>query len=129
MTTTAYSVKTEPVNGTFKVDGNHDTIKTSQSKIGPGYVQFTLEDAPTITWWKGIKLFDSQNNMISLIAMQDQDHGPDSTKTFPVSQFGDTIKVELWKAKTFGIHCCVGTAFFNTSECGGHNTTLFWQND
>jgi len=118
-----------PVNGTFKVDGDHDTIKTSQSSIDAGYVQFTLEDSPNITWWKGIKVFDSQNNMIALVAMQDQDHGPDSTKKFALSQFSEVIKVELWKAKFLGVHSCVGTAHFKQSECDGKNTTLFWQND
>lgn len=119
----------KPVNGNFKVDGDHDTIETSQSSIDSGYVQFTLEDSSNITWWKGIKVFDSQNNMISLLAMQDQDHGPDSSKKFSLSQFNDSIKVELWKAKFLGIHCCVETAFFKQSECNGKNTTLFWQND
>lgn len=122
-------MKTEPVSGSFKVDGGHDTIVTSQSSIEKGFIQFTLEDSPSITWWKGLKIFDHQNNMISLIAMQDQDHGPDSTKKFNSAQFGDVIKVELWKAKFLGIHSCVGTAHFSKSECDGKNTTLFWQND
>ena len=117
-----------PVNGSFKVDGN-DTINTSQSSINVGSVQFTLEDSPSITWWKGIKVFDAQNNMISLVAMQDKDHGPDSTKEFATSQFGDVIKVELWKAKFLGVHSCVGTTHFKKSDCDGKNTTLFWQND
>lgn len=122
-------MKTTPVNGSFTVDGGSDKINTSQSNNEIGKIQFTLEDSPKITWWKGIKVFDAHNNMISLVAMQDHDHGPDSTKEFTTAQFSDVIRVELWKAKFLGVHTCVGTAHFKKSDCDGKNTTLFWQND
>jgi len=121
-------MNSKPVNKSFLVDGS-DTINTSQSDLKKGFIQFSLENTVSMSWWKGIKIFDSQKNMISMIALQDHDHGPDSTKQFTTSQFGDIITIEIWKAKIFGVHTLIDTISFTKSDCDGKNTTLFWQND
>jgi len=121
-------MSTTPVNGSFTVDGNN-VIQTSQSGITAGYLQFSLATSDNITWWKGIKIFDGKNNMICLLATQDQDHGPDTSKQFNLGAFDDEIRVEIWKAKAFGVHTPMATVNFKTSDCNGKNTLLYWKND
>ena len=122
-------VQTVPVEGEFKVDETN-VIKTSQSRIEAGYVQFSLSAAANITWWKGIKVFDSKGAMISLLVTQDQDRGPKPSQTFMRSSFSeDKIKVEIWKAKFLGVHTHMATVYFKTAECVGKCTDLRWMND
>lgn len=116
-----------PVHGSFEVDGN--TITTTQSGVKAGFLQFSLSSAKNVTWWKGIKVFDNKNNMILLLETTDEDHGPKPSRDFNISDFDDLIKVEIWKAKFLGIHCCMSTVFFKKSECLGKNTLLNWENE
>lgn len=120
-------METENVNGTIKVDAN--TITTSQNPIEAGVLSFSLESVKKVTWWKGLKIYDSENNMISLLSTTDQDHGPDTSKKFNAGDFDDTIKVEIWKAKGFGAHCCMKTALFKMTDCVGQNTLLLWKDE
>ena len=122
------AVQTVPVNGEFKVDGDN-VIKTSQRQIDHGHVQFSLSADRRISWWKGIKVFNARGEMVSLLPTQDESRGPVDSPKFPAGNFGDKIKVEIWKAKFLGVHTCVGTVYFSTDECSGHNTNLAWQND
>src|SRR5262245_22493863 len=121
-------MNTVPVNGSFTVDGNN-VIRTSQDQIESIFIQFSLETAPAILWWKGVKIFDVNNQMISLLANEDRDHGPDLSPKFTLDRFGEQIKVEIWKAKLLGVHAHVATVFFQTIECFGKLTRLTWEND
>lgn len=120
--------QTIPVNGQFTVDGNN-VIKTSQSDIENGYVQFTLQVSADITWWKGVKVFNGRGDMVSLLATQDDARGPVSSPKFPKSDFGNQIELEIWKAKALGVHVCVATVYVNMDACSGKNTELYWVND
>jgi hypothetical protein len=115
-------------NGSFSVDGGN-VIRTSTSNIDAGFVQFSLQTSPNITWWKGIKVVDASGNQIVLLETQDASHGPTTGPKTSVSSFSDEIRVEIWKAKTFGVHTQVDTVSFVTNECNSHNITLNWQND
>jgi len=126
MTTSTHP--TIPVNGQFIVDGNN-VIKTSQNDIEAGYVQFSLSVASNISWWKGIKIFDKTGNMVALISTQDNDRGPNSSRKMPLGDFGDQIRLEIWKAKGAGIHWNLDTVWVNLSECSGKNTLFYWVND
>jgi hypothetical protein len=113
---------------TFKVDGN-DGIIVRQVPIGPNSVEFALEVAPTITWWKGLKIYDRQDDMISLLATQDDDKGPKASGPLPLDHFGPHIEIEFLKAKGFGVHTGVGRVPFALSDLRGFRTTFYWESD
>ena len=117
-----------PTNGSFTVDGNN-VINTSASDIDTGFVQFTFATSPQITWWKGMKVQDNAGDEILLLETQDASHGPVYSQKFNMSSFGSQIAVEIWKAKTFGVHWNVGTVYLDAKQCNGHNITFTWQND
>ena len=120
-----------PASYNFKVDGNHDGIEkvTSKDPLEVNELRFTLSTNSQITWWKGIKVFDKHGRMICLLSTQDSDHGPKLSKTFDAAQFGSTVKVEFWKAKTAGVYTKVGTKYFKLSELQGWQTNFGWVND
>lgn len=113
---------------TFKVDGS-DGIIVRQVPIGPDSVEFALEVAPTITWWKGLKIYDQQGDMISLLATQDGDKGPKSSGPLALARFGPNIEIEFLKAKAFGAHTGVGRMPFSLSDVRGFRTTFYWESD
>jgi hypothetical protein len=113
---------------TFQVDGN-DGIIIRQVAIDPDSVEFALEVAPAITWWKGLKIYDRQGGMISLLATQDDDKGPKASGPLAVDRFGTRIEIEFLKAKLLGTHTEVGRVPFQLSDLRGFRTTFYWQND
>lgn len=118
-----------PLTGrTFKVDGN-DGIIVRQVPIGPNSVEFVLEVAPTITWWKGLKIYDRQGDMISLLATQDDDKGPKASGPLDLDRFGPRIEIEFLKAKAFGVHTGVGRVSYPLSDVRGFRTTFYWESD
>lgn len=77
----------------ISVTTNFDTVAGSQ-------IMVCLESAPGITWWKGVKLLDWNNNDLALIFTQDGNHG----RTCTTSLLSDIKQLELWKAKALGVH-------------------------
>ena len=124
------SIETTNPTAPITVDGdNKITLSQTGASSGAGYVQFSLSTASDVTWWKGIKVFNANNDNILLLSTQDGDHGPDLSKNISVGSFIDTIRVEIWKAKEFGIHRNVQTIFFSLADCDGKNTLFHWLND
>jgi hypothetical protein len=113
---------------TFKVDGN-DGIVVRQVPIGSDSVEFALEVAPAITWWKGLKIYDRQGDMISLLATQDGDKGPKSSGPLTSARFGPQIEIEFLKAKAFGAHTGVGRMPFSLADVRGFRTIFYWESD
>jgi hypothetical protein len=71
-----------PVNRSFTVDGNK-VISTSEDAftfVPSASVQFAFL-TQNITWWKAIKIFNANNQMISLLANEDQDRAGVFTAT------------------------------------------------
>lgn len=116
---------------TFKVDGNNNIRKSinSNAKISNNTFKVTLSTTPQITWWKGIKIFDRNGQMICLLSTQDADHGPTTSQTLTKKQFDSKIKVEFWKAKAFGVHTHVATKYFKLSDFLNTETRFYWMND
>ena len=109
-----------PASYTFKVDGNDNIKKVALNKnLSREDLSFSLSTSSQITWWKGIKIFDRNDKMICLLSTQDNDHGPKLSKTFNAQNFGSKVKVEFWKAKTFGVHTHIETKYFSLSELQG----------
>lgn len=113
---------------TFKVDG-YDGIIVRQVPIAPGRVEFALAVAPTITWWKGLKVFDRDGKMISLLATQDDDKGPKASGPLAANRFGPRIEIEFHKAKVLGVHTRVARVPFLLSDVQGFRTTFYWESD
>lgn len=96
--------------------------------IAPEYVEFGLETAPNITWWKGIHAFTRENHDIGFIAMQDADHGPRWLRVRADALAGG--RLEIAKAKLLGAH--TGMYFLLFDEMphrGGTIYTFRWHRD
>src|SRR5262245_27102822 len=124
-------MNTVSVNDSFTVDGNNviTTVQDPTAPVPATAVQFSFQTAPNIRWWKAIKIINASNQMVGLLANEEQDHGPELSQQLAFDQFGEQIKVEIWKAKALGIHTHVATVFFKTSDCSGKLTILTWEND
>lgn len=115
----------------ISVDNNHDEVLTHYKPRSSTNrsVQFSFSVNRNITWWKGIKVFDKNGNMVCMLSTQDSDHGPKYSKKFSLSQFGSKIKVEYWKAKAFGAHTHVGTDYIDLSTISKYDIGFGWKND
>lgn len=91
-------------------------------------IRFSLSTAHDINWWKGIKVFDKRG-MISLLSTQDDDNGPKQSPLIDISDFGDEIKIEFYKAKTLGVHTHVDTIKLPTSKMNRFEVSFTWLTD
>lgn len=80
--------------------GFEDAIICTEEDGEAGCYQWSLELGPGISWWKGIKVFDKAGSELELIATQDSE-GKKTSAAVNASTFG---KLEIWKAKAFGVH-------------------------
>lgn len=97
--------------------------------------------------WKMIRIFTRDGSAYSLeqekgrykltIGHPDYPFRPVVDKTSPnnnetfidaqTSNFGDTFKVEFWKAKFLGVHTHVATEIYRTEDFDGWETTFNWR--
>lgn len=111
------------------VDGNNDNVLTHyEPKMDRNHVTFSFEVNQNITWWKGIKVFNEDGDMICLLSTQDNDKGPKFSKRFSASYCGK-VKIEYWKAKAFGVHTHVGTEYIDLGTLRDYNIGFEWEND
>ena len=104
--------------------GNEDQSALTQSQSGK--TEVCLEASSNVSWWKGIKVFDTQGKNIGLMVTQDQSRL--NCMTFDNSQLAGG-KLELWKAKGFGVHTYVETLALNHSNINGKKVTIHWINE
>lgn len=102
-------------------------IKPSKN-VNKNSIRFSLSTAHDINWWKAIKVFDKRG-MISLLSTQDDDHGPKQSPLINISDFGNEIKLEFYKAKTLGVHTRVDTKKISTSQIKGSEISFKWLTD
>lgn len=91
-------------------------------------IRFSLSTAHDINWWKAIKVFDKRG-MISLLSTQDDDHGPKRSPLMKISEFGEEIKIEFYKAKTLGVHTHVDTLKLSTLKVKNLDISFTWITD
>ena len=91
-------------------------------------IRFSLSTTYDISWWKTIKVFDKRG-MISLLSTQDDDHGPKQSPLINISDFGNEIKIEFYKAKTLGVHTHVDTHKIPASQIRGLDVSFTWLTD
>ena len=116
------------VEETFYVDGDNQ-IKVSSKLIENKVVGttdemigFSLIGANKIKEWKQIIIFDKNENPIKKAQF-------DSDRRISTPNFGDSIKVEFYKPKFWGIRSLVGTKYWKTEELKGLDVTFTWINE
>jgi len=89
-------------------DKDHITWAMVDSADSPG---FELNTASEITWWKSIEVYTDDGEKICSLALHDANHGPASCELRDLQRHGllFNYRIEIWKAKIFGIHKLVDT--------------------
>jgi hypothetical protein len=112
-----------PKPGIFR-SPDQDKLQLSLSPGQEDSITFCLSTTRGISWWKGVKLFGGQGPTLGLLATTDNDHGP-SCRTIPLSEWVEgESKLELWKAKAFGVHTYIATYTFSPKAYAGQRIDL-----
>ena len=109
---------------------HHHSSSSSLLSSKGAAVGFSLSTASGISWWKQIKVYGDVGTMagaevgaagggssgdggelLCSIEMQDKDHGPHACSLEGAAQHAVLFdwRIELWKAKTLGVHVLVDT--------------------
>ena len=96
----------------------------------PGTLTVALRSGLNIEWWKGIKVFGSDNSIeIGLVETENRSRGP-STVTLKVGEFNPgQARLEFWKAKLFGVHTDVAHYTFDPEAFAGQTLNFSWLSD
>lgn len=104
-----------------------DTVSLDESAIADGSsVQFVLESAPVVTWWKALELHAPDDHIIRSVETQDANHGPQSMSASATELRG--ARLVLAKAKIFGIHTGMYELRNLDTELG-NNLHFVWETD
>ncbi len=111
------------LNNDFRVDGNllSSWVQPLQNS---DVTQFCLKASSHVSWWKGLKILDSQGKLINLIVTQDESR-LSCTSDIPNSRLAGG-KIEFWKAKTFGAHTYMDSAKIDVNQVKGNKITITW---
>lgn len=110
----------------LNVDGTGD-VEVYWEPITSG-TQVCLEFGGNVSWWKGVKTFDTNNSFLGFVARSNS-AGRMQCDTFNPGELGTTgaaAKVELWKAKTFGVHTHMSTLLFDPTYVEGKRVVFRW---
>jgi hypothetical protein len=104
-----------------------DTVSLEITGNGGGpQVEFQLETAPSVTWWKALEVRSASDQLLARVEMQDNDHGPRSVAVDGTLLRG--ARLVLAKAKLFGIH----TGMYELRDLDTHLSQrlhFIWQRD
>lgn len=110
----------------LNVDGTGD-VEVYWEPIASG-TQVCLEFSGNVSWWKGVKTFDTNNSFLGFVARSDS-AGRMQCDTFGAGELGlngETAKVELWKAKAFGVHTHMSTLLFDPTDVNEKRVVFRW---
>jgi hypothetical protein len=116
-----YDIRVSKLDGkTALPDGDKIQMVTLPGGPPSDKVEITLKSE--VTWWKGMQSG-------GIVLCQTQDSQNTSTAQFSVSDLKST-GLQLWKAKTFGIHA----NWYNITDAaqnmsGGNSYTFIWSKD
>ncbi len=109
------------LNGERLSDGDMIQATDMPGGVDSGVIKIQLKLAG-VSWWKGI-----QSGPIVLC--QAQDNQTSSAAQFSVSDFR-AHGLQLWKAKTFGVHTQMYNVVDATQQMsGGHTYVFVWERD
>ncbi len=114
------------------VDNNSDDVIESfsgQPFLSAKKVRFSLSTASGVKDWKGLKVFDKNGKELCILETNGDNHGPVKSKDFDITQFGEKITIEFWKAKIAGVHTHVGTTQVDSNSCKGQEVSYKWKDE
>lgn len=117
-------------NSRAELQDDHDMIVLSvqNNVVGVSGVRIAMVRAPHIAWWKGFGLVDSQGRQIGGI-FGGQDAEPVTEHDYSMSEVGQAARLELWKAKAFGVHTHTYTIVNLSPLARGTVIELRWVQD
>lgn len=121
-----------PSNTKYFTVGGTDKISITsvqEHETEANVVRFNFATAPEVTLWKGVKVYDKNDNEILFLETENGHHGLGFLNRFDISQFGEEIKVEFWKEKESNKRTLVETKYFKSSDLNGFISVLYWMND
>jgi hypothetical protein len=100
---------TGAASGWFR-SADHDLISW-QVIHSPDSAGFEFHTTTNITWWKSLKIFTDAGEQACELRLQDKAHGPVNCDLSGnrAHDFLFEYRLEIWKAKAFGIHRHVDT--------------------
>lgn len=116
----------------FFYSADKDTLRWSvEDSETPGF-ELSVANNMTTGYWHGLKIKDDDGKEVCSFGMQDENHGPEGCDLEGVSlnNFLFSYKIELWKAKTLGIHTYVDSIGVETlGPLYGKRSVLTWVDD
>jgi hypothetical protein len=85
-----------------------------------------------VTWWKGVLIFDQLSRYFGEIWTQDDDHESDPVRLPAEPDFLNGWRIELAKAKLFGVHTgmySLPILALNGGSIRGKRITVTWVTD
>jgi hypothetical protein len=67
-----------------------------------GAIRFST--AESITWWKALRIYDDYGERVCSLELENDAHGPLWCNATSIDSLMTGYRVELWKAKTLGVH-------------------------
>jgi hypothetical protein len=89
-------------------------------------IEFTLQSATGVTWWKAIELIAPNGDVAQSRSTQDGNHGPTAVMSIPANARG-SFRLRLSKAKIFGIH--TGMYELDLGNEAGRRLDFQWMRD
>ncbi|MCI0742563.1 MAG: hypothetical protein L0Y72_26315, partial [Gemmataceae bacterium] len=74
------------------------------------------------------KVFDSRGNAM-LIEKQDGKYLTSDAIEIDRGRLAGTVKIELWKAKAFGVHTHMKTLTYDSERLNGRTLTISWDKE
>ena len=113
----------------MNVDGNR--VEVFYLDIAEGTTEFCLQLDNDVSWWKGIKVFGRSNALNGFIARtgEARTRQCDSFETSALNSGDGTARVEIWKAKAFGVHTHVDTLNLDPEIVDGKRVIFVWGNE
>jgi hypothetical protein len=78
-------------------------VSITRRVVGVAGVRIIVGRAPNVTWWKGFRLTDAQDQAIGGV-FGGFEADPMAEHDFTMAQIGSATQLELWKAKFLGVH-------------------------
>lgn len=110
----------------MNIDGTRD-VTVYWENINSG-TEFCLELGSNVSWWKGIKIFNTKHSSLGLISRSDNAKRR-ICDTFTAAELEGgqaAAKIEFWKAKGFGVHTHMDTLEFSPSSVAGKRVVFNW---
>jgi len=104
-----------------------DTVSlTLDAANSPNEVEFRLDTASSVTWWKALELRSQSGALMNQVETQDANHGPRRFSVPAANLVG--ARLTLAKAKAWGIHTGM-YEIINLSTQKGRSLQFLWQRD